>query len=352
MQELQEVEHPRAQAGAAPERSRRRYGLAGGLGAAVGLAAAFAQAQSAEKPRDVPTFGVETELVYVRFHVERKGGYVDAVKPEQLRVLEDGRPQTIALLETPATRERTIPPEVTLALDVSSSVMDARLLDESLLREVFFTSLSQQATVGLCAFGGQVRCPTPPTRSVEALLDGFQQALAFSHETRGEGTRLYGSLAELCRETRPATKTQRALVVFSDGLDNRGGKVQEAVEAALGSEVKVYAVMLSQAFQEAGAPLRVGGGFSRPPNRAMYDYKKWDLDRLARETNGRAYEPGTLDRDALATILRSIGTEITMENVLGYQPQGAATGRKRRVKVELVDKSLGAIKDGERTLVR
>jgi hypothetical protein len=41
-----------------------------------------------------------------------------------------------------------------------------------------------------------------------------------------------------------------------------------------------------------------------------------------------------------------------MENVVGYQPEGAATGRKHRVKVELVDKSLGAIPDGERTLVR
>ena len=41
-----------------------------------------------------------------------------------------------------------------------------------------------------------------------------------------------------------------------------------------------------------------------------------------------------------------------MENVVGYQPQGAATGQKHRVKVELADKSLGSIKDGERTLVR
>ena len=105
----------------------------------------------------MPTFGTSTELVYVRFHVEKKGAYVGALKPDQIRVLEDGQPQTIALLETPSTRERTVPPEVTLALDVSSSVMDDRLLDESLLKEVLFATLGEQARIGLCAFGGELQ---------------------------------------------------------------------------------------------------------------------------------------------------------------------------------------------------
>jgi VWFA-related protein len=291
--------------------------------------------------------------VYVRFHVERKGGYVGEVRPEQIRVLEDGRPQTITLLETPSTRERTIMPEVTLALDVSSSVMDAELLDESLLREVFFAGLSEHTTVGLCAFGGELRCLTPPTRDVEALLDGFQEAVLFSRETRHQGTRLYASVAELCQigAERPG-KAQRAVVIFSDGLDNRGGKVEQAIQAATESDVRVYAVKVSQAFQDTSAGLRGRGGFGRPPSRTMYDYKKWDLDRLAEETGARAYEPGTVDQKALATILRDIAAEVRMENVLGYQPVGPATGRKRRVKVEVVDKSLGRIRDGERTVVR
>jgi len=41
-----------------------------------------------------------------------------------------------------------------------------------------------------------------------------------------------------------------------------------------------------------------------------------------------------------------------MENVLGYQPDDAPTGKKRRIKVELADKSLGTLKNGERTIVR
>lgn len=325
-----------------------RAGLVAFAGLALAASGPAARAQSSEK-RDVPTFGTSTELVYVRFHVEKKGGYADALKPEQIRVLEDGRPQTIALLETPSTRERTVPPEVTLALDVSSSVMDENLLDESLLKEVLFATLGEQARVGLCAFGGELRCLTPPTRDAGTLLAGFQQAIRFGHETRLGGTRLYKSLADISRRATEGERAQRALIVFSDGLDNRDGHMDEALAAALASDVRVYTIALSQAFQ---ATARTRSPFRMPPNRTMYDYKKLDFGRLAEMTGGRPFEPATLDEKSLARILRSIATEISMENVVGYQPEGGATGRKRRVKVELVDKSVGKIPDGERTLVR
>ena len=318
------------------------------LAAALAAAALTTAAQPPDQPGAVPTFPTSTELVYVRFHVERKGGYLDALKPDQIRVLEDGRPQKIALLETPSTRERTLPPEVTLALDVSSSVMDERLLDESLVKDVLFATRGEQARVGLCAFGGELRCLRAPTRDAESLVEGFQEALRFGWETRREGTRLYASLAELCRRPADGEKAPKALIVFSDGLDNRGGKVQEALRAAAEGDVRVYSVLLSQAFQTSSR----NAGFGGVPSRTMYDYKKFELSRLAEDSGGRSFEPGTVDPKSLAKILRTIATEISMENVVGYQPEGPATGAKRRVKVELADRSLGSIKDGERTLVR
>ena len=315
------------------------------------LATASPQSPSPAPPaREVPTFGTTTELVYVRFHVERKGAYQDALKPDQIRVLEDGQPQKIALLETPATRERTVPPEVTLALDVSSSVMDDRLLDESLLKEVLFATLGEQARIGLCAFGGELKCLTPPTRDADALLNGFQQAIEFSHEQRRAGTRLYASLADLAKPAKDGEKAQRALIVFSDGLDNKDGKMDKALDAALAADVRVYTIALSQSFQATARGVRPG---SQPPSRVMYDYKKLDFGRLAELTGGRPYEPATLSQKDLAKVLHSIATEISMENVVGYQPEAAAgAARKRKIKVELVDKSLGKIPDGERTLLR
>jgi len=125
---------------------------------------------------------------------------------------------------------------------------------------------------------------------------------------------------------------------------------EESLVAA-DTDMRVYAVKLSQAFRDTGVNLRAGG-LGGAPNRALYDYKKFDLDRLASETGGRAYEPGSLDKKSVTGILRSIATEIKTEYIVGYQPDGAATGRKRKVKVELVDRSLGSVRGGERTLVR
>lgn len=298
--------------------------------------------------QEVPTFGATTELVYVRFHVEKKGNYVGSVTRDQLRVLEDGAPREIVLLETPDSRVRTVPPEVTLALDVSSSVMDERLLDEALVRNVLFASLSEQARVGLCAFGGELRCFTEPTRDPDAVLAGFRAALRFGVETRRSGTRLYASLAEMTRPETPG-EAQRAIVVFSDGLDTREGDVDGAIRAAREQDVRVYSLTLAQAFQGTG---RSVPAFGRPPNRAMFDYKKFELARLAEESGGRNWEPGTIDAETLARILREIGEEITMEIVVGYSPPGPPDGREHRVKVELIDRSLGRIRGGERTLVR
>ena len=315
---------------------------------AILLASAAALAASGTQ---VPSFPSEAELVYVRFHVERKDAPVSDVRKEQIRVLEDGKPQTIAVLETAATRDRTILPEVTLVLDVSSSVMDDRLLDETLIRQVLFGSLHAESRVALCAFGGSLECFTEPTRDAAVLMEAFQRALRFGVETRRQGTRLYASVADVARRTAASGgRAQRALILFTDALDTEGGRVKDAVEAATAADVRVYAVKVSQAFQDTAPSRRP---FSRgAPNRAMYDYRKLELDALPEATGGRSFEPGSLDADSLAKILREIGSEISNEIVVGYEPQGPPAGRKRKVKVELADKALGRIRDGERTIVR
>ena len=314
--------------------------------AAFALAAAAAAAHA-----QVPSFPSGAELVYVRFHIERKGAHVTEVHKDQIRVLEDGRPQEIAVLETGSTRDRTVLPEVMLLLDVSSSVMDERLLDEALVREALLGGLHAGSTVGLCAFGGKLECFAEPARDAAALARAFQEAVRFGHETRRSGTRLYASIADVARRPPAAgSRAQRAVIVFTDALDNQGGKVDDAVDAARAADVRVYAVKLSQAFQDTAmgrGPFDRGGA-----NRAMYDYRKLELDALPDETGGRSFEPGTLDEKTVAGILRDIASDIASEIVAGYEPRGAASGRKRKVKVELVDKSLGKVRGGERTVVR
>jgi VWFA-related protein len=314
------------------------------------LAILLAASQATVPPAaQVPSFPAASELVYVRFHVERKGAHLSDVRKDDLRVLEDGKPQAIAVLETAATRDRTVLPEVTLLLDVSSSVMDERLLDETLIRQVLFGSLHAQSRVALCAFGGRLECFAEPTRDAAALMDAFEHALRFGYETRRQGTRLYASVADVARRSAAdGGRAQRAMILFTDALDTEGGRAKDAVEAVTAADVRVYAVKLSQAFQDTARH----GPFGRVPDRTMYDYRKLELDALPDATGGRSFEPGTLDEESLAKILREIGADISSEIVVGYEPDGARTGTKHKVKVELVDKSSGKIRDGERILVR
>ena len=314
------------------------------------MAVCLAVALAVPLPAQVPTFPSEAQLVYVRFHIEKKGSFVTEVAKEQLRVLEDGKPQPIVLLETPAGRDRTIHPEVTLMLDVSGSVMDDRLLDEVLVRQVLLGGLGAGATVGVCAFAGTLECFSEPSGETAMVLDGFAKAIAFGAGNRRSGTRLYESVADVAKRAGGrGTRAQRAMILFTDALDNKGGKIDDAIAAATAADVRVYAIKVSQAFQDTA---RTPGPFGGTPNRAMYDYKKLELDALPDETGGRSFEPGTLDDAALAKILGEIAAEISREVVVGYEPQGPATGKKRKVKVELADKSLGKIPDGERTIVR
>lgn len=302
-------------------------------------------------------FGASAEMVYVRFHVEKKGVFATTLRPDQIRVTEDGRTQKVAVLQTPSQTDRRIPTEITLALDVSSSVLDAHLFDEALVRDVLVASLSHDATVRVCAFGGELNCPTEATRDVSLLMRGFEEAMTFGRRTRNQGTRLYDSLVDILRvpPLPPASDdgttrrdVLRAVIVMTDGIDTRGGDADDAVRAAVETGARVYAIKLGRAFQDS-SPFG-GRGFDRP--RAMYDYKKFALDGLAKESGGRAWEPGTFDRERFSEILREIAAEITTEIVVGFVPEGEPTGRKRKVKVELVDKSLGTLRNGERTIVR
>ena len=314
------------------------------------MACGLTLALAAPLPAQVPSFPSEAQLVYVRFHIEKKGAFVSEVTKAQLRVLEDGKPQPIVLLETPGGRDGTIHPEVMLVLDVSSSVMDNRLLDQTLVRQVLLGSLGEGATVGLCAFGGRLQCFAEPTDNAAEVLQAFSQAMDFGVEMRRQNTRLYASVADVAKAAgQREGRAQRAMILFTDALDNTGGKIDDAIDAAVAADVRVYAIKVSQAFQAAtSAP----GPFGGTPNRTMYDYKKLEMDALPDETGGRSFEPGTLDADALAKILRDIASEISREIVVGYEPQGPPTGKKRKVKVELVDKGLGKIPDGERSIVR
>ena len=170
-----------------------------------------------------------------------------------------------SLLETPSTRERTVPPEVTLALDVSSSVMDDRLLDESLLKEVLLRHARRAGAHRPVRLRRRAALPDP----ADARGGRAPGRLPAGHRVRPRAAprRARGSTPPSPTwPSRPkdGEKAQRAIIVFSDGLDNKDGKMGQALDAALAADVRVYTIALSQSFQATARGVRPGQPAAQP----------------------------------------------------------------------------------------
>ena len=95
----------------------------------------------------------ETRLALLRFHAVHKNQYVDNLQPEDIQLLEDGKPQKLALFEgpRPAGGQRQTPLEVILLFDVSLSVIDENLLNPSVFKETLLDGLGDR--VGISVYG-------------------------------------------------------------------------------------------------------------------------------------------------------------------------------------------------------
>ncbi|MDZ4801575.1 MAG: hypothetical protein SGI92_25740 [Bryobacteraceae bacterium] len=83
----------------------------------------------AQAPDEIPVFRSQTSLALVHFHVVRKKQYVTNLKPEDIDLLEDGKPQKIGLFEGGLRSRRSLPVEMVLLFDTSGSVVQPGLLD-------------------------------------------------------------------------------------------------------------------------------------------------------------------------------------------------------------------------------
>jgi len=119
-----------------------------------------------------------------------------------------------------------------------------------------------------------------------------------------------------------ARNSRKALVIFSDGGDNRSRQTAGQIKNALAeSDIQLYAMGI---FDPAGSPKHTLEERDGPQL----------LDELAARTGGHHYPVNNLDE--LPAISARISKELRTEYVLGYSPAGAAhDGKYHRVRVTL-----------------
>jgi Ca-activated chloride channel homolog len=280
---------------------------------------------------------VETNLTNIFFTAaDKQRRFINTLKREDIRVLEDGIPQEIftfqpnsdlplslaILIDCSGSEERTLPDEKVAARTFLESVMRADKDEAAIVSFTGEVTLEQGLTgnisrlrraIDQVAFvppsgyigGGVVVGGTPP-------ISGTQQTLAGS-------TAIWDAIWATSNEllTDAAEHTRRAIILLTDGVDTISQvRMQEAINRAIKADALIYAIGIG--------------------DRYTFGIDEGSLKKLTEGTGGRAYFPRNereLD-DAFAQIQR----DLRERYLIAYSSSNKnRDGSYRRISIEIVN---------------
>jgi VWFA-related protein len=267
---------------------------------------------------------------------DTEGRLVNDLTRNDFRVYEDNRLQPLSDLAL-----RQVPVDVVLMVDASSSVA-TNLDDFRRAAEGFAARLAEEDRISLIKFDDRVELLQDWTRS------RFQLHRALNRIEAGMFTRFNDALYLTSREQFGAvTKSRRALIVLSDGIDSGRGTttLESALQALIQAQVTVYVVSnteISRANKRAELDQLLSGGnvqFNQlriddlREGLRVLDRSEQNLAALAQATGGRLYKPQTFD--ALESTYAEVADELRHQYALYFTPLNKThDGSFRRVRVE------------------
>ncbi|MEP7213389.1 MAG: VWA domain-containing protein [Acidobacteriota bacterium] len=289
---------------------------------------------------------VDTETVNVLFTAQDKSRrLLLGLKPENIRVLENGQPQAITsftkqidlplslaiLIDTSLSQERTLPEEKAAAMSFLESVVRPTKDEVSIISFTGESTLEQGMTNnmtrlrravdrvqfippssyiggGVVANGGGGVPGTPP-------ISGDNQRTAAS-------TALWDAVWVTADEVLgPAPeKTRRAIILLTDGDDTFSRKkLDEAIQAALKAEAIIYSIGIGDNYQ--------------------YRVNEGALKKISESTGGRAYFPR--DESELRQAFKQIQEEMRSQYLIAYEPSNQVLdGSYRKIEIQLADPAM------------
>jgi VWFA-related protein len=232
-----------------------------------------------------PVFRADVELVRVEVLVTRGGEPVRGLTARDFELRDNGRVQGLE----PVLEEVT-PVDALFVLDTSASMIGAKLRAVQEAASAFLDGLHDGERASLVTIQHEVRLLEPLT----ADLGRVRRALS-RIEAQGSTALVDGVYAAL-RATDPGPR-RTAVVVFSDGVDNRSWlSAAEAVEAARRTGAIVYGVAV----------------------RERSDRTQPFLRDVTRATGGRLFEAAKADE--LRARFLDVLADIRNRYVLRYTP--------------------------------
>jgi len=286
-------------------------------------------------PGDV--ISVETTEVMLPVTVrDGNGRLVSQLTRDDFRVFEDEREQPLRDLAL-----RQVPVDAVLMIDASSSAV-RNLDDFRRAAEGFAKGLGPEDRISLIKFDDTVQLLQDWTNS------RFQLQRALNRVVPGMFTRFYDALLLASREQYGSSKSRRAVIVLTDGIDSgKGTSLESAVRALLQAQVTVYVVSnteISRAEKRADLDSLTSASDSAQRFNKLriedlrlglqaLDQSEQMLADLTTATGGRLYKP--LSFDALEATYAEVAEELRHQYALYYTPTNKTRdGGFRRVRVE------------------
>jgi VWFA-related protein len=309
-------------------------------------AAAFASPSPTPKNREeVPqdsdeVIKVETNLTNIFFTAaDRNKRFINDLKLEDIRVLEDGQPQDVftfqqnidlplsiaILIDTSISEQRTLPDEKAAAQAFLENVMRPNKDEAAVVSFTGDTTLEQGFTGSIDRLrraidrvefvppsgyigGGVIVNGTPP-------ISGTNQSLAGSTAVWDA---VWATSEELISTS--AEHTRRAIILLTDGDDTSSRmKSSEAIERAQKADALIYAIGIG--------------------DRYTFNVNEGALRKIAEQTGGRAYFPQH-ERD-LRDAFAQIQKDLREQYLVAYSPTNKARdGSYRKIEIQIVNPAL------------
>ncbi len=284
--------------------------------------------------QDRPTFRVKVDMVVLSFTVtDSKGRYVNGLKPDDFRILEDGIPQRIntfaegnrpplqilddgtarPLVTAQADPERGgiatdafVGTNVFILFDTSNYMYRGFVYASDAIAD-FVRGLDRADSVAVYTFSRNLTRAASLTRDRGEALQGLRKAVA------GDEAALYNALLLTLRDA-AKVPGRKVIIVFSNGPDSASMVAPDDVRAVAEDEgIPIYVISTSDASRD---PISTGV-----------------FRRLASRTGGKSFFARTWQKqvEAFEAIREDLGNSYTVT----YYPAPNPNEGFRRITVEI-----------------
>jgi Ca-activated chloride channel homolog len=268
------------------------------------------------------TIGVEVNMVNVPITLRNpKGDFLKGLPQSAFQIYEDGEEQEIELFS-----QEAVPARIAVVLDISGSVQ-GEWGSIKFATKKFLENLAKDDEFALITFNTEIRQKMNWGRKIDRV-DAVLGSIYCKDDTK-----LWDAIWLVSNDVFKGIKEKKAMIIMSDGLDNRSSESYEsALQAAVRSEATIYVVSKTEAVRRLMEANAAAQNYYQNIPYAAFSQADSDLKHLAYETGGRVLYPSSFGE--LGNVYAQVDEELKNQYSIGYVSTNALKdGSYRNIKV-------------------